>query len=282
MSSHIIHQTPYVGTGVPTFSVSIIAGPGAGRILTCRRIVTLLGSRAGCKLNLMHPRVAPVHAAIINSGAELILRDLISPQGTLLNGLPCEHEPLRDGDVLTVGPWEFRLRLHNRPRRRDDADLHPISLDPAPDSVLLEHTQSGRLLQPRRDVSVIGRRPGCDIVINDPAVSRCHALLFRYMDQPVVFDVSTTEMTTVEGVPTGFKQLSDQNELSIGATSFRVRIHQPKARPGGNGRTPAVDAPMPILTAMEAPADLVDIRAAEANKRWVVAEHLEDAQQGRG
>jgi len=281
VTNQVIHQSPYVGAGLVTFSISILAGPGSGRIVACRRLVTLLGSRSGCKFNLRHPLVAPVHAAIVNNGTELILRDLVSPGGTTLNGLPCEHERLRDGDVFTVGPWELRIRIHATPERRQDADLHPISLDPTPDSIVLEHVQSGRLLQPRREVSVIGRRSGCDIVINDPQVSRCHAVLCRYMDHPVLYDVSASEFVRVGDKPTGFQQLRDQDDLFIGATHFRVRLHQPKSRNGGNGRAHAAARPA-LLTAQDAPADLIDIRAAEANKRWVVAEHLEQAQRGEG
>ncbi len=281
MTNQIIHQTPYVGAGIVTFSLTILAGPGAGRIVVCRRMITLIGARAGCKLNLRHPLVAPVHAAIVNNGAELILRDLVSPGGTLLNGLPCEHEQLRDGDVFAVGPWEFRIRIHTPSKRGDDADLHPISLDPAPDSVVLELVPSGRVLQPRRDVSVIGRRPGCDIVINDPEISRCHAVLCRYMNQPVIYDLSSTEHVSVGGKPTGFRALQHEDELRIGTTRFRVRIHQPKLRPGGNGRAVPVAAAQ-LVAASDIPADLIDIRAAESNKRWVVAEHLEKAQRGRG
>ena len=78
------------GGDVPTGAIPVVAGL-APRVrlvaqagskdetaIACRRVVTLIGSRAGCKVNLRHKRVSPVHVAIVNTGSEVVDVDLVS------------------------------------------------------------------------------------------------------------------------------------------------------------------------------------------------------------
>lgn len=283
ISDQVVPAIPYVPSGTPALSLTLLSGPGSGRVIPCRRAVTLIGSRAGCKLSLRHPHVAPVHLAIVNAGPDIWIRDLASPHGSTLNNLPLEHERAEDGHVFAVGPWEFRIDVEptNRP---ENADLHALSLEPSPEMIVLEHIATGRLLVPRREVSVIGRRPGCDIAISDAHVSRCHALLLRYMGHPAVCDLLTSAPVRVNTAPIGFRVLVDGDLLAIGGTEFRVRVRESKiGRNGSNGRGIAASDRTNAGAAAfdeqrEAPLDLIDIRAAESNKRWVVADHVEEIQ----
>lgn len=282
MPEPYVHSVPYVPLTIPALSLTIKAGPGEGRVIPCRRVVTLIGSRPGCKINLHHENVAPVHLALVNAGNDIWLRDLVSPRGTRLNGLPLEHEKAEDGHIISLGPWEIRVDIQP-PQRSQDADVHALSLEPSPEAVVLEHVASRRVLKSRREVCVIGRRPGCDIVVSDPSVSRCHALLFSYMGRPAVCDLLTANTMRVNGVPAGFRVLSDGDVLSVGDTEFKTRIHESPLvkRNGGNGTgRNGSGGHSEVTIERQAPADLIDIRQAESNRRWVVADNLERAQRG--
>lgn len=151
--------------------------------IQCRRMVTLLGSRDACKVRLQHQSVAPVHVAIVNDGSRILAVDLITKKGTLLNRLKMEYERLRNGDLLAIPPWEFWVDIEE-PTHSDVADTHPFGLDPTSHVIVLEHMSAGRLLHPNRDLCVIGRRHGCDIVLSDSSVSRAARVVAQLLWTP--------------------------------------------------------------------------------------------------
>jgi len=247
----------------------------AGAPIVCRRTVTLLGTQAGCKVVLHDKRVAPVHAAIVNTGERILAVDLVTQTGTQLNGLKLEHEELNDGDMLAVGAWSFRVDITAAPRT-EHADLHRLGLDPTPHVVALEHLDSGRILQSNRGVCVIGRRSGCDIVISDPQVSRTQCLLFDYQGNPIAFDLLSRNHTLVNDKPITHQQLRDGDIITLGGTCFRLRIVESKVGQGGvNGKQK--QAASVTLDSKDIPADEIDIETTEKSQRWRIAERLEKA-----
>lgn len=248
---------------------------GSDTAINCRRVVTLLGARPGCKVNLRHKRIAPVHAAIVNNGSDVIVVDLVTKHGTRLNGLKMEYERLSDGDTLSMGPWTFRVDIEQR-RDNGDDDVHPMDLDPTPRVIALEHLDTGKILQPGREVCIIGRRSGCDITLSDPTVSRTHAMLLNLFGYPAIMDLLTQNGTLVNDVPTSFRTLRNDDVLSIGDSQFRVRLLGSSiSAQAGNGKlmsTPRSDSP-----ANDTGPDLIDIEATEQAKRWRIADSVERA-----
>ncbi len=270
---------PTVADAAPRLTLVVQGGPQAGTQLPCHRVVTLLGAREGCKVTLKHHRVSPVHVAIVNDGAQVLAVDLATEMGTVLNGLKMEHETLKDGDVLTVSPWELRVEIR-QPAHTGTADLHPFGLEPTPRLVVLEHLETGRIMQSNRDVCLIGRRHGCDIVVDDTRVSRVHALLASYFGRPIVFDLRSRNTTLVNDRPVEFRLLEDEDILTIGDSRFRARLVgssvAARAQEGKAEGKAAVEATV-ALTPEERAGDLVDIQATEGSQRWHVAEGLEKA-----
>src|SRR5262245_690026 len=68
---------------------------------------TVIGRAAGCDLRLNVEGVHPLHCAIFTSPAGLVLRDLGSDSGTLVNDQRVTTCLLRDGDLLGIGPFQF-------------------------------------------------------------------------------------------------------------------------------------------------------------------------------
>lgn len=81
------------------------------------RVVTL-GRGSAADLRLEDGAVSRKHAGLSNRGDDWFVWDLGSRHGTQVNGValtPHERVPLGDGDLLTLGPWTFRVGLGGSP-----------------------------------------------------------------------------------------------------------------------------------------------------------------------
>jgi Protein of unknown function (DUF3662)/FHA domain len=66
----------------------------------------------------------------------------------------------------------------------------------------------------------LGRLPECDLVLNDPNVSRRHAEFRQTTDGVVVTDLGSTNGTRVNGVPVREQQLVSGDEITVGSTTL--------------------------------------------------------------
>jgi pSer/pThr/pTyr-binding forkhead associated (FHA) protein len=210
--------------------------------------------------------------AIVNDGNQVIGVDLITPLGTYLNNLKMKHERLSDGDLLNIATWRFRIDL------RDASDatnpgVDPVALEIAPSTVALEHVGTGKLLHPTRDVCLLGRQNGCDVVIDDTSVSRVHALLFNYFGHPCIFDLLSRNQTFVDDEPVEFRVLKDKDIITIGESLFRVRLVGAAVTAPAPANKKAQDGTA-ALTPEQVKGDMIDIRAAESAQRWKIAEKV--------
>jgi EAL domain-containing protein (putative c-di-GMP-specific phosphodiesterase class I) len=96
-----------------------------------RHLPFRLGRGAGVSLVLQSGLVSKEHAEIYSDGRSLRVRDLGSRNGTFVNHQEVADAPLRDGDVLHVGDFEFRLS-REAPRRPVDDDPDGTSIRRAP------------------------------------------------------------------------------------------------------------------------------------------------------
>lgn len=257
-------RIPVIASHAPAVRLSVLKGPGAGNSIVLRRVASIIGARAGCKVRLQHANVSRVHCAIVNTGDEVFLRDLVSRHGTYLNDLRAEHERLEDGDVIKIRPWELRLSIVT-PTTSDTSDITGLGLEPAPTAVALEDLTTRRVIKMPREVSLVGRRDGCDFVLDDRSVSRAQAVIFTYLSSVTVLDLGSQNGTWVNGEQIAIAKLQPDDLLNLGAPQFRVRIVEPSPlhRRSGSGNGQVVHAPTPDGTV----SDRIDIRAAEVDRR---------------
>src|SRR5262249_7557127 len=90
-----------------------------GRLTGTRRPLrvplTLLGRAPGCDVRLNVEGVDPLHCAVVHGADGVLVRDLDSRQGTFVNGERVSCGLLRDGDLLALGPFQFRVCLPAAP-----------------------------------------------------------------------------------------------------------------------------------------------------------------------
>lgn len=73
-----------------------------------------IGRHPDNSLSISNGTVSGYHAEVLTAGEELLIRDLNSTNGTLLNGRRVQTvEPLRDGDILHLGNVMFTVRQEN-------------------------------------------------------------------------------------------------------------------------------------------------------------------------
>jgi pSer/pThr/pTyr-binding forkhead associated (FHA) protein len=243
----------------------------SGTIVRCRRVVTLLGSRSGCKVVLKNRLISPIHVAIVHTGEAIFALDLLTRQGTRLNGLKLEHERLNDADRLAIGPWELLVRLRD-PEQDHTADVHPFDLEPTPQVIALEHVDTERIMHPNRDVCLIGRRPGCDITVEDKTVSRTHALVFRYHGYPVVFDLLSRNGTLVNDQRVRFRIVKDRDIITVGEARFRVRL----MGPGSSGLAASSEGVRLVRgkSSDDPSAEALNLQSTQGPVPWKVADPL--------
>lgn len=273
--SNCTQSIPALADSAPVVHLILQKGHQAGLRIRCRNLVTIIGSRPGCRVTMPGKNVSPVHVAICCDGNKVLAIDLMTPHGTLLNGLKMEHEELGDGDMLTIEPWVFRVEIV-KTEANGNGDLHLVDFEPAPSVVAFEHLDSGRILQPNRKACILGRRQGCDITVADPNVSRVQALIINDEKRPSIVDLLSRNRTTVNGAPISHCVLKDGDVVGAGESEFKVRIVGSKM---GERATKKLKVMPAVSIAPQIDADpeidLIDIQAVEGKQRWTVADNLD-------
>lgn len=85
----------------------------------------VVGKTPTCQLRAQHPQLGEQHCAFVTRGRKVFLRDLGSGMPTLVNGseLPGSEEwPLHKGDVIAVGPLEFRISFSEKQLSQRDLE----------------------------------------------------------------------------------------------------------------------------------------------------------------
>jgi chromosome segregation ATPase len=77
---------------------------------------TRIGRAPGCEMQIESTSVSRHHALVHLSAREVIIEDLNSTNGVLVNGRRISRQLLNDGDVLTIGDTQFRLSLKLAPQ----------------------------------------------------------------------------------------------------------------------------------------------------------------------
>jgi hypothetical protein len=87
----------------------MVTGRQAGVRRKLTSTLTLVGSEGHCDLRLLGEDVGPLHCVLACAADGVHLRDLGSPGGTFVNGRPFTAGLVAPDDLITVGPFQFRV-----------------------------------------------------------------------------------------------------------------------------------------------------------------------------
>ncbi|MEW4566419.1 FHA domain-containing protein [Tautonia sp. JC769] len=92
------------------YQLVVLKGRSAAKTLRLVDGVTTIGRQDGCELTLRSSQVSRKHCQLFEKKGLLLVKDLGSANGTFVNGKRIEEQRvLEPGDVLMVGPIEFRI-----------------------------------------------------------------------------------------------------------------------------------------------------------------------------
>src|SRR5512143_3596855 len=89
-----------------------IAGPFQGNSFLLASGEVSIGRDPGNQVCISDKSLSRRHCVIAGSGEMFVVRDLRSRNGTLLNGVPVEEEPLHHGDQISVGESVMVFLIH--------------------------------------------------------------------------------------------------------------------------------------------------------------------------
>jgi|SRR5450631_362782 len=77
---------------------------------------TRIGRAPGCEMQIQSSSVSRHHALVLMGSRDVIIEDLNSTNGVLVNGRKVSRQLLNDGDLVTIGEAQFRLSVKFVPR----------------------------------------------------------------------------------------------------------------------------------------------------------------------
>ncbi len=223
-----------------TLTISTAGREPQSITLDLPRIV--LGRGAHADVRLPSRAVSELHAVLLNDKHEVTILDEGSTNGTRVNGQPLprgRRKVLHDGDVIAVPPFALRVTVGiARPdppertaslARRLLLDALTTQTDEAapPRLVLLTGKEAGSawMLPPIPSRVVIGREPGCEVLLDDRECSKQHAEVLRDAEGVLVRDLGSRNGIVVGGRAMSERRLRHGDEFTVGRTS--LRYHDP-------------------------------------------------------
>jgi pSer/pThr/pTyr-binding forkhead associated (FHA) protein len=185
--------------------------------------VTQVGRSPSCDVSLPDPALSRVQAVIERRGQGYHLLDR-SGRGTQVNGAAVDEAELADGTELAMGTWRalFRAapssdgdatRLSGGTEVRAGAGAHR----PAPAARLRVRLGGAERTHPLPPTgAVLGKDPGCDVVLEDPFVSAHHLRIEARDGLWQAVDLGSTNGTFVGGARVGRAEIGLGVVLRLG------------------------------------------------------------------
>lgn len=98
----------------------MVSSDGAAKEFPVARLPLVIGRSSECKLRVPVDSVSRQHCELAeNDDEELVIRDLKSSNGTYVNRERVKERELIPGDLLSVGPVVFVVKIDGHPRDVD-------------------------------------------------------------------------------------------------------------------------------------------------------------------
>ncbi len=96
------------------------------RSFPLERGCTVVGRGQDVDLRISLPQVESRHCKLMLTDESLLMDDLDTPDGTRWNGQIASKATLSDGDILKIGPVEFRIKMEqDSPRKHVVTEMKP-------------------------------------------------------------------------------------------------------------------------------------------------------------
>jgi pSer/pThr/pTyr-binding forkhead associated (FHA) protein len=289
---------PLIDVCGAVIGINTLAGPRASAIfgaVSSRELIDLLQVR-GVEANIVASRCwVMFEPRYVVYSVSLIAALLVLAVGLFVFVRFARRDPR----------WVGRSKLHGTPRRASASsakviDITPIPLEIGPEQPPRPKKQGSRpVVEPARSARlvpaaggrpveiplehvpgsvVIGRGPDCDILLDDPSISRRHCRLdFEPTGEIKVHDLGSGNGTRINGtqLPKGTIRAGDR--ISLGSVEFRLELYS-RATDARGALPVRNNAAAWLLAAIDEEGNvtkfLVDVAS---NGTWVIGRTSEDA-----
>ena len=237
----------------PRFVASLPNGLTQEYLLTEASVT--IGRHAACDIVLDDDTVSRTHARVERTDGGFALVDLGSSNGMRVNGERTTYRLLVPGDVVHVGDCVLRFEggigsaaIHEPRRARATVlDVHvpaEAAVDAGPRVAVHTPARTWEVPLPG-DRLTIGREPDNDVALDEPAVSRYHAVLERRGASCTVRDLNSSNGTWVGPARIARTVLNDGESFRIGSATFVLKLGG--APPMGFGASDFQGARRPVV-----------------------------------
>ncbi len=130
--SHLARGGGRAQRDLPHVELTILRGRAQNLVRPVSVPAFLIGSATDCDLVLGDSRFPEAHSYLLLSPSEVGVRWLGFGPQVAVNGGLVEKAPLRDGDHLRMGPYEFRVSVRMLEPTADTAEPRILRLNRAP------------------------------------------------------------------------------------------------------------------------------------------------------
>ena len=235
------------------YTLQVTSGPSSGVSVSFFGGSVTIGRDPSSNLCINDSNVSRTHAQLTDNGREMVLRDLNSANGTMVNGRRVNDAVVQPGDVINVGNAQILFNLgQDRQHMAAGANLDhpPLSAGPPrwegyqnqlePDRrffniQVIGGSSSGASASFSRGSVTIGRDPSNKLRINDENVSRSHVQLTDNGREVVLRDLNSTNGTTLNGKQVAESVIRPGDVIGIGDSQVQFAEVQPSRRPATSG-----------------------------------------------
>jgi len=187
------------------------------------RAICVVGARGLVNLPLESLEVSNAHTLIVQDSQGVYLRDLASRNHTYVNGHAVREVWLINGDLLKIGPFDFRCQKYFR-KPTEIGSAQPAELWVATDG-----PGSRQMIPIENQSFVIGTRKGCDLQLRaDDDVAVAHAVMYVRDGRRYIRDLSSPTGTFVNGKAVHESELLDDTQINIGKTVMHYHVASPQ------------------------------------------------------
>jgi pSer/pThr/pTyr-binding forkhead associated (FHA) protein len=198
-----------------------------------------IGRKADNTLAIEDPAVSGHHARIVKIQAVFFLEDLMSTNGTAINGRPITRHQLHDADVITIGRHRLVFQEHaaastapQTPFVDLDRTMVLRGADPVPDgptltaNVLIIAGKTDRLEYClMKQVNVIGSQDGSAIRLTGWFAPKSVATIARRGRSYSISHSQSTKSLLVNGMEVaGQQDLKDGDRIEVAGVTMRFSV----------------------------------------------------------
>ena len=214
-----------------------------------------IGRDVSCDIVLDDDAVSRLHARVERTDGGFVLLDLGSSNGVRVNGERTTYRLLVPGDVVHVGESVLRVEGISDSATASESRRARATLLNVPMPVVPEDDLGPRLavhtpdrtweIQLPSDRLTIGREVDNDVALDEPGVSRYHAVVERRGESYTVRDLNSSNGTWVGSARISRTVLNDGDSFRIGSASFVLKLGS--AAPAGFDARDSHGARRPVV-----------------------------------